>query len=372
MIARLQWLLILVVPLIGAGCEAPVVPPPVKLPVPVTVTAVVQRDVPVQVRAIGTVEAFASVALQPQVTARIAKVHFQEGSEVKAGDLLIELDPQPFLAALNQAKASLAKNQAQARFARQQASRYEGLLAQEIVTRDQVDQLRSNAESLAAAVAADRAAIESAQIQLGYCTLRAPISGRTGLLALKEGNLVKANDIALVTLNQIAPVYVTFSVSERMLADVRRGMADGALQVTAAVPNEVGSVETGTIRFLDNAVNATTGTIRLRGQFANESRKLWPGQFVEVVLTLGQRQQALLVPTQAVQTSQQGTFVYVVKADQTVEMRPVTVDFASGQDTLLTQGVAAGETIVVDGQLRLTPGAKVKTGAKAPAADKRP
>ena len=332
--------------------------------VPVKVAQAVQKDVPVQVKAIGNIEAYTSVAIKSQVSGQIARVHFTEGSDVAKGALLVSIDPEPFQATLSQCEATLAKDQAQARFAREQASRYEGLLKDGIVTRDQYESLHSNAESLAATLAADRAAIRNAKIQLGYCSIRSPIAGRTGTVALHPGNLAKANDLPIVTINQLSPTYVTFNLPEKRLAEVKRAMGAGQLKIEAVVPNEPAGTEVGTISFLDNAVNPATGTIKLKGVFANKSRKLWPGQFTDVVITLAARKNAVVVPTQAIQTSQQGEFVYVVKQDNTVEMRQVTSASAAGEETVIEKGLAPGETVVVDGQLRLTPGATVATGDK--------
>jgi multidrug efflux system membrane fusion protein len=345
--------------------------PKTKPPVPVKVVQALQKDVPIEIKAIGTIEAFTSVAIKSQVNGQIARIHFQEGSDVQKGALLISLDPEPFLAILSQCEATLAKDQSQVKFAREQASRYEGLVREGIVTRDQYDLLRTTAESFAANVAADRAAIKSAKIQLSYCSIRSPVSGRTGTIAMQPGNLVKANDLPIVTVNQIAPIYATFSIPEKRLAEVKRAMAGNGLKISAVIPNEPGSREVGTISFLDNAVNSATGTIKLKGVFANTSRKLWPGQFTDVVMTLGNRKNAVAVPTNAIQTSQQGQFIYVVKQDKTVEMRPVTAALVVGEETVVENGLTAGETVVTDGQLRLTPGAIVETGDKQPAAVKK-
>ena len=353
-----------VVLLLFTACTANIEKSKSKPPVPVKVVLAVQKDVPVQVKAIGNIEAFTSVAIKSQVSGQIARVHFTEGSNVERGALLISIDPEPFQASLSQCEAALAKDQAQARFAFEQAMRYEGLLKDGIVTRDQVESLQSNAASLAATVVADRAAIKSAKIQLGYCSIRSPIAGRTGSIALKPGNLVKANDLPIVTVNQLTPIYVTFSLPEKRLAEIKRAMAAGQLKIEAAIPNEPGATEVGTISFLDNAVNPATGTIRLKGVFANKSHKLWPGQFTDVLITLASRQNAVVIPTQAIQTSQQGEFVYVVLPDNKVEMRQVTSAAAAGEATVIEKGLAAGETVVTDGQLRLTPGATVETKEK--------
>ena len=338
--------------------------PGTKPTVPVKVVQALQKDVPVQVKAIGNIEAFTSVAIKAQVSGQIARLHFPEGCEVAKGAPLISIDPEPFQATLSQLEAALAKNQAQAKFAREQVVRYEGLLKEGIVTRDQYESLQSNAESLAAAVVADRAAIKNARIQLGYCSIRSPISGRTGAIALQPGNLVKANDLPIVTINQLAPIYVTFSLPEKRLAEVKRAMAAGQLKIETVIPNDPGASESGTITFLDNAVNPATGTIKLKGAFANKSHKLWPGQFTDVIMTLGTRKNAVVVPTNAIQSSQQGEFVYVVKPDNKVEMRRVTSAAVAGEETVIENGLAAGETVVTDGQLRLTPGAVVETKEK--------
>jgi multidrug efflux system membrane fusion protein len=359
-------LLILVV-MSCAACTAKKEKPKTKPAVPVKVAQAQLKEVPLQVKAIGTIEAYTAVAIKSQVSGQIARVHFSEGSDVAKGALLISIDPEPFKATLSQCEATLAKDQAQARFAHDQASRYEGLVKEGIVTHDQYDLLRSNAESLTATLAADRAAIKNARIQLGYCTIRSPISGRTGTIAMQPGNLVKANDLPIVAVNQLSPIYATFSIPEKRLTEVKRAMAGNELKIEALIPNEPGSREIGTISFLDNSVNSATGTIKLKGVFTNTSRKLWPGQFTDVIITLGIRKNAVTVPTNAIQTSQQGQFVYVVKADKTVEMRQVTSAIAVGEDTIIEKGLAAGETVVTDGQLRLTPGAIVATGEKPPA-----
>lgn len=346
--------------------------PKAKQAVPVKVALALQKNVPVQLKAIGNVEAFTSVAIKSQVEGQISRVHFKEGSDVEKGDLLISIDPEPFRSTLSQFEATLAKDQAQAKFAREQAERYAGLLKEGIVTRDQHELLQANAKSLAATIAADRAAINSAKIQLSYCSIRSPISGRTGTIALQPGNLVKANDVAIVTINQLTPIYVTFSIPEKQLAEVKRAMAAKDIKIEAFIPNEPGNTEVGTISFLDNAVNPATGTIKLKGAFANKAHKLWPGQFTDVLITLGTLQNAVVIPAQAIQTSQQGEFVYVVKQDQKVEMRQVTAAAVTDGETVIEKGLAAGETVVVDGQLRLTPGTLVEFKEKPTAAKQSP
>lgn len=358
------FLTIFAVFLLCASCTTKKEKPKAKPPVPVKVAQVVQKNVPVQIKAIGNIEAFTSVAIKSQVNGQITRLHFSEGSNVEKGALLVSIDPEPFQATLSQYEAALARDQAQAKYAREQAERYEGLVKEGIVTRDQYEALHSNAESFAASVVADRAAIRNAKIQLGYCSIRSPIAGRTGSVALQPGNLVKSNDLAIVTVNQITPIYVTFFLPEKRLAEIKRAMAAGQLKIEAVIPNEPGATESGTISFLDNAVNPATGTIKLKGTFANKAHKLWPGQFTDVVITLASRQNAVVIPSHAIQTSQQGEFVYVVKQDNTVEMRQITSAATADEETVIEKGLAPGETVVIDGQLRLTPGAVVESKEK--------
>jgi membrane fusion protein, multidrug efflux system len=343
------------------GCAAKKEPPKGRPPVPVNVAMSVTKDMPVQVRAIGNVEPFTTVAIKAQVNGQLSRVHFREGQDVRKGDLLFTIDPRPFEAALRQAEAALAKDLAQAAFSREQVRRYGVLLKDGIVTQDQYDQLRANADSFDAAAAADRAAVDNARLQLAYCSIRSPIDGRTGNLLVQEGNLVKANDVpVLVTINQVTPIYVSFSVPEKEMPQIRKFLSDKKLKVEAVIPNDAQSPESGTISFLDNAVDPATGTIKLKGTFANKDRRLWPGQFVNVILTLTTRRNAVVVPTQAVQTGQQGQFLFVVKPDLTVESRPVTVGLALGDESVIEKGVNAGENVVTDGQVRLIPGSKVE------------
>ncbi len=355
--------LLMVLPLAACSGEKKGVVTP-NPPVPVTVTTPVVKTVPVQIRAIGNVEAYNTVSVKAQVNGQISRVHFREGQDVRKGELLFTIDPRPFKAALKQAEATLAKDQAQAMFAREQARRYGELLKDGIVTQDQYDQLRANADAYTAAINADRAQVENARIQLGYCFIRSPIDGRTGNLAVQVGNLVKANDVpVLVTINQISPIYATFSIPEKDLVELRKHMAGGPLRVDAQVPNDPAGPEEGTFSFLDNSVDSTTGTIRLKGTFPNRHHRLWPGQFVNVTLILTSRPNVVVIPTRAIQTGQEGQFVFVVKADRTVELRPVTVSMTLNDESVIDKGVGSGETVVTDGQLRLSPGAKVEVKA---------
>ncbi len=351
--------------------------PAAKPSVPVAIATVERKTVPVQIKAIGNVEPYATVAVKAQVSGEVMKVHFTEGQDVKKGDLLFTIDPRTYQAAVKKAEANLSRNLVQARNARQDAERYAQLVKDGIVTQEQSEQYRTRAEAYAADVAGDRAAVENAKVELSYCSIRSPLTGRTGNLAVHAGNIVKANEnTPLVTINQITPVYVTFSITEKDLAEIKRRMAGGKLAVEAIIPNDSGPVERGIISFLDNTVDAATGTIKLKGTFENRGRRLWPGQFVNVVVTLSARPDAVVVPTQAIQTGQTGPYVFVVKSDSSVEIRPVTPSIAHEGVTIIEQGLAPGERVVTDGQMRLTPNAKITEkqvgGAGVPKAPSAP
>jgi multidrug efflux system membrane fusion protein len=328
--------------------------------VPVTVASAQRKSVPLQIRAIGNVEAYASVSIKSQVNGLLEKVYFREGDDVRKGQLLFAIDSRPYEAALRQAKAAVARDAAQEKYARRQAKRYGELLSDGIVTQDQFDQLTANADALAESVQAGRAAVDNATVQLGYCSIRSPLDGRTGNLMVQQGNLVKANDTqVLVTLNQITPIHVTFSVPEKELAEIRKYMAAGTVKVEAVFPDAAASSEQGTLSFLDNAVDATTGTIKIKGTFANRERRLWPGQFITVILTLTTVPDAVVLPSQAVQTGQTGSYVFVVKTDRSVELRPVITGGIHAGEIIIEKGVRPGETVVTDGHLQLVPGARV-------------
>ncbi len=315
---------------------------------------------PLDVHAIGTVIAASTVSVHAQITGELTSVNFKEGDEVKEGMPLFTLDKRPFEAALQQAEAQLQKDQAQATNAKAQAARYQDLLQRGIATREQVDQMNTQLAALEATLASDRANIQSAKVQLDYATIEAPISGRTGLLQVHKGNLVRANDTTpIVVINRITPVYVTFAVPEAMLPAFKKYLAAGTIRVEAKAPNDVGPASTGKIDFIDIAVDATTGTIKVKGTFPNEDRRLTPGQFVNVTVTLTADRNVTVIPTPAVQSGQQGTFVYVIKDDKTVELRPISVARTHGEDSIIASGLKPGETIVLDGQLRLIPGSRV-------------
>jgi multidrug efflux system membrane fusion protein len=338
--------------------------------VPVAVGTVVQKAMPIEISVIGAAEAFSSVAIRAQTTGQLTSVNFTEGEDVMAGQVLFTLDRRPLEAALLQAQANLDRDQAQAANAMQQAKRYDELAARGIATREQVDTSRTAVAALNATVDADKAAVENAKVQLQYATITAPISGRTGALMVHEGNLVRANDqTPLVVINQVAPMSVSFAIPEARLPELKKYMAAGALRVTANPPNDDAAPAVGKITFVDNAVDQTTGTIKVKGTFPNTDRRLWPGQYVNVVVTLTMDPEAVVVPSVAVQTGQQGQYVFVVNAEQKVDLRPVTVKRTSATETVIESGLKPGETVVTDGHLRLVPGSRitVKRQGEAPA-----
>ena len=329
--------------------------------IPVFVARVGQKTMPVQVRAIGNVEAYSTVSVRAQVTGVIMRVHFKEGQDVKKGDLLFTIDPRPFEAALKQAEANLARDVAQLENALQQARRYGELIKKQYVSQEQYDQIRTNAGALEAVVQADKAAVENAKVQLSYCYIYSPVTGRTGSLLVNEGNLVRVNDATpLLTINQISPIYVSFTLPEQYLPEIKKRMAGDKLRVGATIPQNAEVDEEGDLSFVDNAVDRTTGTIRLKATFANNSRRLWPGQFVNVVMTLTTQSDAIVIPSQALQTGQEGQHVFVVKPDLTVEPRKVIVSRAVNSEAVIEKGLEPGETVVTDGQFQLAPGVKVE------------
>ena len=328
--------------------------------VPVNIARVEQKDLPVTVRSIGNVTAEQTVTVKSQVTAQLLQVHFKEGEDVKKGDLLFTLDPRQFDADLKKAESTLARDIAQANNAKVQSQRFIALQKEGVISKQEYDAAIANAEAADATVAADRAAVDSAKVQLQYTRIYAPITGRTGNLMVHEGNVVKANDVDLVTINQISPIDVSFAVPEQQLPEIKKRMAAKPLDVAAYIKEEPGKPLDGRLTFIDNAVDPTTATIKLKGTFANQDRRLWPGQFVDVVLTLSNEPNAIVVPSQAVQSGQNGQFVFVVKPDMTAQVRKVSIGRSDGQQTIITSGLRPGETVVTDGQLRLTDGAKVE------------
>jgi multidrug efflux system membrane fusion protein len=386
--------------------------------VPVTIDTAVSKTVPVQIRAVGSVQAYASVTLKSQLDAEVARVHFSEGQAVKKGDLLFTLDPRPWETALRQAEANLgrdtaqlqqteaavaqtmaAEKQAEANLARDAAQlenaniqlrRYKGLIDEGAVSKEMYDQVRTNAAALEATIEADKAAIantmasiraaqatvenvkavikadqatvESARVQLSYTTIRAPMDARAGNLLVRAGSAVKARDdtAQMLVLNQIQPIYVSFSVPEQYLQDIKKFLAAGTLRVQASPRGQDDSPASGELSFVNNTVDPGTGTIQLKATFPNRESTLWPGQFVTVMLTLTTQPDAVVIPSQAIQTGQQGQYVYVMRSDSTVESRPVTVGLRLDGKTVIEKGVSPGDKVVTDGHLRLVPGTRVQ------------
>ena len=351
------------------GCSSQKAQSAPSIAVPVMVASAVEKTVPVELRAIGNVQAYNTVQVKTQVPGELTGVFFKEGDDVKRGQLLFTLDPRPLESDLKRLQGTLARDQAEAANARAQATRYAKLMEEGVVAREQYDQYRTQAEAMEAVAQSDKSAVETARLQLAYTKIFAPLAGRTGSLLVHRGNIVKENDdkSVLVAINQLTPIYVEFAVPERYLPQVKAQTSAGKLKVQAVAPGEA-TPEEGTLTFVDNTVDQTTGTIRMKGTFANPSRRLWPGQFVDVVLRLSERPNAVLVPTPAVQTGQQGQFVFVIKSDMTAEQRPVKAGQAVEGSTIIEQGVQAGERVVTDGQLRLVPGSRVEIREAASAA----
>lgn len=331
--------------------------------VPVVAVPVVEKSVPVNLYAIGNVEPYVTVALKAQVDGQIVAVHFKAGQDVTEGDLLFELDPRPFEDQLRQAQANLARDQAQEQNALARARRYDKLLEKQYVSHEEYDQAQADLAVARATIKADEAVVGHARLQLDYTKIRSPITGRTGKILIQEGNLVKASDNPLVVVNQVKPVYVTFAVPEHSLDAVREYLRKGTatVSIVPSQPAPAEAVPSGKLVFLDNAVDAATGTITVRAEFDNPDETLWPGQFVNVTLTLYEQRDAVVVPADAVQTGPKGQYVFVVRPDMTAEMRGVTVERTEGSDSIIAQGLSPGEQVVVNGQSRLVPGAKVST-----------
>jgi multidrug efflux system membrane fusion protein len=328
--------------------------------VPVTVAQVVQKQMPIEIRVIGAVEAYSVVSVHAQITGQLTDVNFKEGEDVSKNQLLFALDRRPLEAALMQAQANLQRDIAQSANAKVVAQRYADLAGRGIATTEQLETSRSSAAALEATVEADRAAVENAKVQLQYATITSPIAGRTGALMVHEGNLIRAQDAApLVVINQVAPIYVSFAIPESRLAELKHFLALGTLAVAAQPPNDEAVPSHGHITFVDNNVDQTTGTIRIKATFTNEDRRLWPGQFVNVIVALTKDPTAVVVPTAAVQVGQQGQYTYVVKPDHSVEYRAVVVERTAGLETVIKSGLKPAETVVTDGHLRLVAGSRV-------------
>jgi membrane fusion protein, multidrug efflux system len=331
-------------------------------PVPVVTAAAITKSVPVTETAVGTVEAISTVQVRSQVSGRLAKVHFAEGDEVKAGQLLFTLDPQPFQVALDQATAALARDTAQADNAQAQVTRLKNLLDRGLLAREQYETQVATAAALKATTDADRAAMAAAELNLQYTRIHAPATGRTGALQAHEGDLIQVGgQTPLVVMNQLAPIYVAFSVPGKLLDSIRRLQRSAPLRVSATAPGATDRQATasGRLTFIDNSVDATTGTIKLKATFDNVGNRLWPGQFVDATLFLSADPNAVVVPSLAIQAGQAGSYVFVVDGESKVEMRPVTVARTEGDESVIATGLKAGEVVVTDGHLRLTPGTRV-------------
>jgi multidrug efflux system membrane fusion protein len=346
-------------PQAGAHGSGAIARPEDSAAVPVTVAKVERSTIPVELHAIGTGQAFKTVSVESQVAGIVKEVHYQQGQFVHQGDLLVTLDKSPFLAALAQAQAALARDKAQAQLDQAQLQRYDELYQQGIVPKEQYDQYLATSTAAKATVNVDEAAIQTAKIQLSYCSIYAPISGITGAQLVYPGAAVKANDApVLVVINQVSPIYVNFSVPQQYLGSVKRLMAGSRLPVQAT-PTGDSTPEKGVLTFVNNTVDPGTGTIALRASFANTHQRLWPGQFSSILLRLGQQQNVLVVPSQAVQAGQQGDYVFIAKPDMTVAVRRVSVGQTVNNKTEVLRGLSPGETVVTDGQVRLVPGTKV-------------
>jgi len=363
---------------------------------PVLVSKAMLKSVPIEIQSVGNAEAYSSISVKSQIGGELTVVDFKEGTNVKKGDRLFVIDPRPYESQVAQAEAALAKDKAQLQaaqanlskemaqeeFAQAQAKRYSELLQKGLLAPDSAEQFNAQAKAASEAVRADRAAIDSmqaniaadqaaldrAKLQLEYCTIRSPIDGRTGQLMVKQGNVVKANDVDLLTINQLHPIYVTFTVPEINLPLIKTRMAAGKVSVVVYLQGQDEAVETGTLSFIENTVDSATGTIRLKALFDNRADKLWPGQFVRVVVRLNDLSNSIVVPVTAVQTRQDGKFVFVVKPDMTVEARPVVPGRTIERDVVIEKGLSEGESVVTTGQLRLVPGSRIQIKANSSSA----
>jgi len=346
--------------LVLAGCTEHAAPPPAVPVVPVMAAKAEAKAMPIELREIGTGEAYSTVSIESQVAGIVSAVQYIQGQYVKKGDLLVSLDDRPFAAALEVAEANLAKDRANAELASVQAERYEKLFQSGVVPKEQLDEQLATEAADKAAVQADEAAVKTAKLSVSYCSIYAPIDGQTGSQLVYPGAVVKANDVpVLVVINRISPLYVDFSVPQQYLDQIKSYMAHERLPVRATASDN-SEPEMGYLTFVNNTVNASTGTILLKGTFENRDRRLWPGEFVNVVLRLAEQENAVVVPSQAVLSGQNGDYLFVIKPDMTVDQRTVKVERTVNGESVIAEGVKPGETVVTDGQLRLMAGTKVR------------
>ena len=347
---------LLLAPACSGEKQAP--PPP---PAPVLAGTVTEKTVPVELKNIGSVEAYATVGIKSRLAGQLVQVNFKEGQDVKEGELLFVIDPRPYEAALKQAEANLAKDRALANKAASDLRRYAELVQKQFVSQQDYDQAKATAESLAAVVHADEVAVQNARLNLSYCYIKAPITGRTGNLLANQGNMIKDNaDTPMVVINQLQPIYVSFSLPEQHLPEVRKYMARGKVEVDAVIAADPQNPEKGVLTFINNTVDQATGTFLCKATYENAQKRLWPGLFVNAVVKLTEEPHAMVMPAQALQSSQEGDIVFVIKPDLTVEVRPVKVARRIDGEVIVKEGLKAGERVVTDGQLRLVPGAKVE------------
>ena len=345
--------------------KAPKGPPTI----PVSVAQVALEVVPLRLQAIGNVEPFSTVALKARVDGQIVEVGFKEGEEIARGRILFKIDPRPYEAAMRQAEANALRDAAARDQAHSQERRYQELLEKNFISKEAYAQIRTNAAIAEATAKASQAALDNARLNLEYCTIHAPIEGYAGKIQIPMGNLVKANDVnSLVVINQVHPIYVNFAVPEQRLAEVREYMASGPLAVQTLAPGSDRAAATGVLIFVDNAVDPSTGTIRLRARFPNKENALWPGQFVNVSVRLFEQADAIVIPSQAVQTGPEGQYVYVVDQDMLADVRKITVQRTEGERAIVASGLAKGERVVTQGQLRLGPKTRVQIARPAPEA----
>jgi multidrug efflux system membrane fusion protein len=355
---------------LSAGCGKETEPSFERPPAPVTVATAAAEDVPIYIDAVGKVVAREVVSIQPQVSGRIVKIHFTDGADVKVGELLFTVDPRPYQAQLNQAEANLAGAEAALNLAKTNFARVEAVSDPRAVSRQDYDAKKGAVQSAEAEVRQNRAAVETARLNLEYCTIRSPLNGRAGQRQVDVGNVVSPNNGSLLVIQRLDPIYADFTITEKDLSNVQRNMASRTLKAEVRLPDDNHPPRQGTLTFLDNSVQEGTGTVKLRATLANGDRRFWPGRFASVRLILATQQDAVLVPADAPQVSAKGPFVYVVKQDSTAELRPVTPGQRQGDRIVISQGLKAGERVVVQGQLGVTPGGKVAIAK--PAAPQKP